>query len=96
MIDRGKILQQYREKAGYTQAKLSEAIDVSEKTIRRWEKKLREPRAYDIKKLCEVLRVSEAELLNDPTEEGYKVTLQLVERITVQPGRQGNDPGGDK
>jgi transcriptional regulator with XRE-family HTH domain len=71
----------YRDKAGLTQSALAENLGVVEITIRRWENGTREPRASDIKKLCEVLGVSEAELLNGPTEEGYKVTLQFVERI---------------
>jgi transcriptional regulator with XRE-family HTH domain len=50
-------------------------------TIRRWETGLREPRASDIQKLCEVLGVSEAELLNGPTDEGYTVTLKFVETL---------------
>jgi transcriptional regulator with XRE-family HTH domain len=71
----------YREKANLTQSTLAEKLGVVEMTIRRWENGLREPRASDIKKLCEVLGVAEAELLNGPLDEGYTVTLKFVERI---------------
>jgi transcriptional regulator with XRE-family HTH domain len=52
---------------------LAELINVSLSSIRRWENGLREPRASDIKKLCEVLNVSEAELLNGPAKNELKI-----------------------
>jgi transcriptional regulator with XRE-family HTH domain len=51
------------------------------KTISRWENFLREPRASDIKKLCEVLGVTEAELLNGPKEESFTVELNYVKSL---------------
>jgi transcriptional regulator with XRE-family HTH domain len=73
----------FRNRAHLTQRELSEAIDVHELTIRRWEneKKSFQPRASDIKKLCEVLCVSEAELLNGPEESAFKVTLKFVKTL---------------
>ena len=44
-------------------------------TVRRWEWGERQPRMEEIKKLCEVLHVSEAELLNEPQGDGIKLTL---------------------
>lgn len=44
-------------------------------TVRRWESGLREPRASDIKKLCEVLRVTEDELLNGPKSNEIKIII---------------------
>ncbi|GHT01124.1 hypothetical protein AGMMS50276_28490 [Synergistales bacterium] len=61
-----------------TQIELAERLDVVEMTIRRWENNLREPRASDIQKLCEVLGCSERELLNGPQEEVFKVELRFV------------------
>jgi hypothetical protein len=34
-----------------------------------------------LKKLCEVLNVSEAELLNGPAPDGFKVTLKFVKTL---------------
>lgn len=44
-------------------------------TIRRWESGLREPRSSDIKALCEVLQVSESELLNGPKIDELKINI---------------------
>lgn len=58
-----------------TQFELATEIDVHEMTLRRWESGQREPRTSDIAKLCEVLGVSEAELLRGPAEETREFTL---------------------
>ena len=65
----------YRERAGLTQLRLSEAVKCSIDSVRRWESGQREPRASEIVRLCEVLGVSEAELLNGPAEETREFTL---------------------
>ena len=56
----------WRKRIGITQERLSELVGVHVNTVIRWEAGLREPRTSEIKKLCEVLNVSEAELLNGP------------------------------
>ena len=68
-------LKDWRTKSGLSQFELSEKAGVHENTIRRWELGQREPRASEIAKLCEVLGVSEAELLNGPAEETREFTL---------------------
>ena len=45
-------------------------------TVRRWESGQREPRASEITKLCEVLGVSEAELLRGPAEEDWVLEIK--------------------
>jgi transcriptional regulator with XRE-family HTH domain len=47
----------------------------------RWESGLRESRVSDIKKLCEILGVTEAELLNGPVVEEFRVTLKYVKTL---------------
>ena len=37
-----------------------------------------QPRVEDIKKLCEVLKVSEAELLNGPQSEKWELQIRIV------------------
>ena len=68
-------LKKFRKKAGLTQEKLADKIRVSTMTVKRWEWNQREPRLEEIKKLVEVLHVSEAELLNEPQGEQIKLTL---------------------
>lgn len=68
-------LREWRTKSGLSQFELSEKAGVHENTIRRWESGQREPRASEIVRLCEVLGVSEAELLNGPAEETREFTL---------------------
>ena len=58
-----KMLAYFRKKRGIEQARLAEKLDVHVITISRWERGISEPRASEITKLCEVLGVSEAELL---------------------------------
>jgi transcriptional regulator with XRE-family HTH domain len=73
----------YRHQAKITQTQLAEAIQVGLSTIIRWESptKKDQPRASDIKNLARVLGISEAELLNGPTDEGYMVTLKYVKTL---------------
>jgi transcriptional regulator with XRE-family HTH domain len=76
----------YRERAHLTQIELANQIGVSVDSIRRWESGLREPRASDIKKLCEVLGCSEAELLNGPraNEVEIRVIIEATNNWEVE------------
>ena len=60
----GQRLRRLRQKHNLTLAQLSDAIKVSLKTLQRWEKEERQPRADDLKALATALNVSEDELLN--------------------------------
>ncbi|MBR1486152.1 MAG: helix-turn-helix transcriptional regulator, partial [Synergistaceae bacterium] len=64
-----------RKKLSLLQEKLAEFLNIASKTVQRWEWGKRQPRMEEIKKLCEVLHVSEAELLNEPQGDGIKLTL---------------------
>jgi len=68
-------LKRLRKIARLTQEELAEKIKVSIMTVRRWEWNERQPRMEEIQKLCEVLHVSESELLNGPQGDGIKLTL---------------------
>ena len=70
-----KRLKRIRKRAGITQEQLADEISLSIMTVRRWEWGERTPRMQEIKKLCEVLHVSEAELLNEPQGDEIKLTL---------------------
>ena len=65
----------WRKKIGITQERLSELVGVHVNTVIRWEAGLREPRTSEIKKLCEVLGVSEADLLRGPAEDVWELRV---------------------
>ena len=94
-MERPFFIKYYREKAGKTQIDLSDLVGVHEMTLRRWEQGITQPRVEDIKKLCEVLKVSEAELLNGPQSKEWKIevvfrkeedwTMQTVDMSATAP-----------
>ena len=71
----GNIIKQFRKKAGLTQPKLAQLLNVSFSTLRRWETYGGQPRADEIKRLCEVLGCTEAELLNGQREDKVEIVL---------------------
>lgn len=73
----GQRLKVLREKTGLSQAKLSEQVNVSLKTVQRWEKDERQPRIEEVLKLAEVLGISEGELLNGSPEQPGQWVLQI-------------------
>ena len=66
----GKKLQHLRKKAGLNQEKFSELMSLSLSTIKRWEWGEIIPRMNEIRQICDVLRVSEKELLSDDNSNG--------------------------
>ena len=70
-----EMLAYFRKKRGIEQARLAEKLDVHVITVSRWERGISEPRASEIAKLCEVLGVSEAELLRGPAEDVWELRL---------------------
>jgi len=72
-------IKQWRKRVGLTQEKLADLVNVHLNTLSRWELGQREPRASEIAKLCEVLGVSEAELLRGPAEKRWEVRVILEE-----------------
>lgn len=71
-------IRHYRKKASMLQHELAERLSCSVDTVRRWEQGLRQPRAGDIRRLCEVLGCSEAELLNGPGEEAWVLEIKIA------------------
>lgn len=68
-------IKQWRKRVGLTQEKLADLVNVHLNTLSRWELGQREPRASEIAKLCEVLGVSEAELLRGPAEDVWELRV---------------------
>ena len=74
-----EMLAYFRKKRRIEQARLAEKLDVHVITVSRWERGISEPRASDIAKLCEVLGVSEAELLRGPAEEKWVLEIKIAD-----------------
>ena len=70
-----EMLAYFRKKRGIEQARLAEKLDVHVITVSRWERGISEPRASEIAKLCEVLGVSEAELLYGPQSKEWRIEV---------------------
>ena len=72
-------IKQWRKRVGLTQEKLADLVNVHLNTLSRWELGQREPRASEIAKLCEVLGVSEAELLRGAAEEKWVLEIKIAD-----------------
>lgn len=70
-----EMLAYFRKKRGIEQALLAEKLNVHVITVSRWERGISEPRASEIAKLCEVLGVSEAELLRGPQSKEWRIEV---------------------
>ncbi|MBR2207298.1 MAG: helix-turn-helix transcriptional regulator [Synergistaceae bacterium] len=82
----GKRLARLRKKAGITQEKLAEMLDVSYMTVRRWDWGKNAPRLDEAKRIAAALNVSEEELLNGAPEQGgwvlqIKIATEIKEKI---------------
>jgi transcriptional regulator with XRE-family HTH domain len=77
----GENLRRIRNKSGISQSALADRVGVSLHTIFRVENGKTQPRASDIKKLCNVLNVTKAELLNGPVVAEFRVTLKYVKTL---------------
>ena len=64
-----------RKRAGLKQEELASLINISTKTVQRWEYGERIPRANELQSLAAALHVTEAELLNGPREEKIEIVL---------------------
>lgn len=76
-------LKDLRKQAGLSQSDLAKLVNVSLLTVFRWENEERQPRLEEIKKLAEVLHVSESELLNGPATRNWEL------RLVVSKSREG-------
>jgi len=75
MNNLGEMIKAFRKKSGLTQLELAELLKVSFSTLRRWEVYGVQPRADEVKRLCDVFHCTETELLSGSVEERSKITL---------------------
>jgi len=74
----GARLRQFRMQASLKQEELADKIGVAKKTLQRWEYGETSPKASDMTRLCQVLGISEGELLHGPKEEDeWKLTIRM-------------------
>ena len=71
----GKSITAIRKKKGITQEELAHLLSINTATLSRWENEHFEPKASIVKKLCEVLNCTEAELLNEPQDGKIQITI---------------------
>lgn len=55
----------YREKNGYSQEDLARILDVTRRTVSRWEQNSSKPNEAELKRLATLLGVTEDEILSD-------------------------------
>lgn len=99
-IVRGKRLQKYREKWGYSQNKLAEHVHVVRETISRYESGQMDMKAEPLKRICEDLQVSADILLglapdplpDDDSEETEDEASDNFARVASAPGSEAEIP----
>ena len=70
-------IREWRKRAGLTQEKLAELVDVHVNTLIRWENGTRTPRISELKKLSQVLGCTEVALMNGPTKQEFEVKIVM-------------------
>ena len=73
----GKNITVIRKAKGITQEELSHALQINIATLSRWENGHFEPKTSMLRKLCEILQVSESELLNGPVSENWELKVLM-------------------
>jgi len=79
----GKFISSLRKEKGYTQEQLAEKLNVSNKSISRWENGNTMPDLSLIPKLCEILGISINELLSGERIENDEYQKKLEENIII-------------
>lgn len=71
----GKFIAKKRQENGYTQETLAEELDISNRSVSKWERGICLPEAENMAKLCQILKISYNELLS-----GQSLTKQDYEK----------------
>ena len=70
-------IKELRKQRNLNQYALSEAVEVSVDTVRRWEKGSQVPRADELIRLASALNVKESELLNGTVKQEFEVKILM-------------------
>ena len=68
-------IREWRKKAGLTQEKLAETIEVHVNTLAKWENQNGTPRIDKVQKICQALGCTETDLINGPTKKEFEVKI---------------------
>lgn len=77
------VLKESREKLQLKQSDVAEYVGVTAQTYMKWENGKNEPKASDIKKLAQILRISENEICRGATYEFYNEPLIFMKELAV-------------
>lgn len=89
----GKFIAEKRQEKGYTQESLAEELDISNRSISKWERGICLPDAENMTKLCKVLNITYNELLSGSdikAQDAAKVAEQTVVHIVNHADQQIN------
>lgn len=75
--DFGKNLSRVRKMCGYTQLKLAEALNYSDKAVSKWERGESVPDAYTIMKIAELLKINPSTLFGEDEQMPNENTIKL-------------------
>ena len=78
----GEKIKELREEKGLSQMNLSKQIDITQSAIARYELELTEPRASDIKKICEFFNITSDYLIG--LEENYTPRKKISMKLNIQ------------
>ena len=80
----GLIIKKFRERNNYSQKELASILDVSVRTIARWEQNNTKPNSDELKKLATLLGVTEVEILNDTDTDINSSTEQSNQNLIAK------------
>ena len=85
-------LRELRKNAGLTQEKFKNLVGVSLMTLKRWESGIISPRIDELKRIAEVLNISEEQLINEPAKQEFEVKIIMgVKNLTNVLGLEIDD-----
>lgn len=86
----GNMIKIFRKKANLTQPELASLLRVSFSTLRRWEAYGGQPRADELKRICEVLNCTETELINGPVSNDWELRIKISKERVIEVGNIGS------
>ena len=85
-MDISERIRELRKRRGLNQFELSEAIEVSVDSVRRWESNKQFPRADELSRLASILGITVDELLNGSSEDRWELRVVMRKAGNPQKG----------